>query len=165
MRNIVSILIAILTISTTTLQAKESKEVVKEKIEVMSDKVENINIEITNGYFVAVELENEIQGFIQLGLPVGMQGIQAQKLNNKTIVIYTNNDNLPKNLGKIILTDSNCNKYSLNLKEIKDNAQKENPSDMAVYIKNSNKEKKCESINPTPAFPRVGAVMYSSISK
>ncbi|MDR0484419.1 MAG: hypothetical protein LBH40_04005 [Alphaproteobacteria bacterium] len=159
MKNIISILIAILTISTTTLQAKESNTPIKDKIEVQSDRVENINIEITNGYFVAVELENEIQGFIQLGLPVGMQGIQAQKLNNKTIVIYTNNDNLPKNLGKIILTDSNCNKYSLNLKE---SAKKENPSDMAVYIKNSSKEKKCESINPTPAFPRVNSVMYSS---
>jgi hypothetical protein len=138
-------------ISTITLQAKDNKD----KITVLKDNVENINIEVKSDYFVAIELENEIQGF----MPLQLQGVQAQKLNNKTIVIYTYNDNLPKNLGKIIITDSNCNKYSLNLKE-----NEKITKDTSIYIKNSNTEKKCEALSKDNSyFPRAGAVTYDVV--
>jgi hypothetical protein len=144
------VFIMLLVILTGGLQAKD-----KDKITVLKDNVENIDIEISSNNFVAVELENEIQGFIQLQL----QGVQAQKLNNKTIVIFSHNDNLPKRLGKIIITDSNCNKYALNIKE----NEKIN-KDASIYIKNSNTEKKCEALSKdTSHFPRANSITYDSV--
>jgi hypothetical protein len=156
MKNLIIILIALISIS--TLQAKEvakdTKETTREVIEVQHDSIETINVNVVNGYFVAIELENEIQGFIHIG-----QGIIAQKLNNKTIIIYANTDNLPKDLGKIVLTDSNCNKYSLTLRDGKFNEKWTKKivedSDRIIYLKNSNKDKKCEASTPITAYPRI----------
>ena len=149
-KNIVVLLIlAIFVISNTNLSASSSK------IEIFENAIENIDVKISYGNFVSIDLDNEIQGLIN----INNNNMEVRKLNNKSIVISLHNNNVPVNVGKIIISDSACNKYSINV--VLDSNQKQ--KDMAIYIKNPNNDKTCENAdNKTSGiYPRVGSVKYS----
>lgn len=147
MKFLTYILIAMLTLWLTNAAAQESK------IEVTTSYIQDIDININPGHFVTIQLDNEIKGFLKLGI----RNLQAEQLNNKTIVIYPYDNNLPFNLGKIILTDKYCNKYALNL--LMNNA-KEEQKDVLVHISNSNKEESCDAVENKNTFPKAGTILY-----
>jgi hypothetical protein len=145
-------ILTIFLISNTNLRANPSK------IEVFENTIENIDVKISYGNFVSIDLDNEIQGLIN----INNNNMEVRKLNNKSIIIYLHNNNVPLNVGKIIISDSACNKYSINV--VLDSNKNKTQQDTAIYIKNSNNSKTCETADNKNSgiYPRVGSVKYSS---
>ena len=148
-KNIIGLFIFSMLISQSNLMAN--------KIEIFENAIENIDVKISYGNFVSIDLDNEIQGLIN----INNNNMEVRKLNNKSIVISLHNNNVPLNVGKIIISDSACNKYSINV--VLDNKNK-TQQDTAIYIKNSNNSKTCETADNKNSgiYPRVGSVKYSS---
>ena len=146
----VLLMFSIFVISNSNLMA------VANKIEIFENAIENIDVKISYGNFVSIDLDNEIQGLIN----INNNNMEVRKLNNKSIVISLRNNNVPVNVGKIIISDSACNKYSINV--VLDNNQKQ--KDKAIYIKNPNNDKTCNTAdNKTSGiYPRLGSLKYSS---
>ena len=128
---------------------------VSNKIEIFENAIENIEVKISYGNFVSIDLDNEIQGLIN----INNNNMEVRKLNNKSIVISLHNNNVPVNVGKIIISDSACNKYSINV--VLDSNQKQ--KDTAIYIKNPNNAKTCETADNKNSgiYPRLGSVKYN----
>ena len=149
-KNIIGLFIFSMLISQSNLMAN--------KIEIFENAIENIDVKISYGNFVSIDLDNEIQGLIN----INNNNMEVRKLNNKSIVISLHNNNVPVNVGKIIISDSACNKYSINV--VLDSNKNKTQQDKAIYIKNPNNAKTCETADNKNSgiYPRVGSVKYSS---
>ena len=103
--------ITVLLMFTIFLTSHSNLMAVANKIEIFENAIENIEVKISYGNFVSIDLDNEIQGLIN----INNNNMEVRKLNNKSIVISLHNNNVPVNVGKIIISDSACNKYSINV--------------------------------------------------
>lgn len=106
-----------------------------DEIKVSKADINSINITLSDGFFTVIELENEIINYV----PLNTKSLQVQKLNNKSVLIFAYDNNLPETLGKVIINDSACNSYAINLKRGKQT------KDQVIAITNSNKSRTCNN--------------------
>lgn len=121
------IILSIILIFSNTLKADE--------IKVIKSEINNINISLDYGFFTVIELENELLNFITLDT----KSLRAEKLNNKAIIVFPYDNNLPNSLGKLIINDSACNSYAINF--LKGSQLR----DQVINITNSNRQRTCNN--------------------
>ncbi len=121
-----------------------------EKIDVIVKDINNIDVSLGKDGVTVVELEREVQGIQNLS----QKYLSAVKLSSKLVLLSIRADYVPNEIGKLVLTDSACNVYVLNI------FKKEDKKDRSLYIKNGSTVKECEEANNKSSFP--SAINYTN---